>query len=108
MKIRINSHYEIDKLKDKLKNPKKGDTYVLYNTWLNPDNSYSSSEDYINIVIAKVKKKNLFFYKNLNKYKIPIDELENIITTGPIGTIEFYNYYDHQNFIEKQKSEQNI
>lgn len=65
-----------------------------------------SSEDYTNIVIAKVKKKHLYYYKNLNRYKIPIDELENIIVTGPIGSIEFYNQYDYQKYIEEEKLKQ--
>lgn len=105
MKIRINGYYEFDKIKTNLRNPKKGDTYVLYNGWLDPS-PYSASEDYINIVIAKVKKRNLYYYKNLNKYKIPIDELENIIFTGSVGTIEFYNHYEYQKYIEEEKAKQ--
>ena len=105
MKLRINSYYGIDQLKSKLKNPTKGDTYVLYNMWLD-SNPHIISEDYINIVVAKVKKKHLYYYKNLTRYKIPIDELENIIVTGPVGTIEFYNQYEYQDYVEKQKLEQ--
>lgn len=103
MKIRINNLWEFDKIKDHLKNPKKGDSYVFYKAWELPN---IGSSEYCKIIISKVKRKNLHYYKELKKFKIKINELENIIESGLSSFMEFYNYYDYQNYIEAEKSKQ--
>lgn len=103
MKLMIRNEWEFDKIKSNLENPKKGDTYAFYKMWPMPS---IGSDEYCRIVISKVEKRNLYYYKNLTKFKIPIDELQNIVESHCHGHIEFYNQYEYQDYIEKQKLEQ--
>lgn len=100
MKIKLHNEWEFDKIQFNLKNPKKGDTYTFYKMWALPN---IGSSEYCRIVICKVEKRNLYYYKNLTKFKIPINELENIIGSHCNGVIEFYNQYEFQKFIEEQQ-----
>ena len=92
--IVIQNEWELDAIKNNLKNPKQGDTY----TWHTVNSS-------IKIVIGLVKNKNLYYYKNSHRFKIPITELENIITSV-YGCFEFYNQYEYQKYIEEEKLKQ--
>lgn len=103
MKLIIHNEWEFDKIKFNLENPKKGDTYTFYKMWSMPS---IGSDEYCRIVISKVEKRNLYYYKNLTKFKIPIDELENVVESHCHGHIEFCNQYEYQDYIEKQKLEQ--
>ena len=92
MKITINSNWDIDQIKENLENPKQGDTY-----------SWSRDKGDIKIVIGTINEKTLFYYKRSVRFEIPINELENLITSIDDGWFEFYNHYDNQEYIKEEK-----
>lgn len=99
--IIIQNEWDLDKIQNNLKNPKQGDSY----TWWTNHGTINTINDTIKIVVGLVKNKNLYYYRNSHRFKIPISELENIITSI-YGWFEFYNQYDYQKYIEEEKSKQ--
>ena len=100
--IIIQNEWDLDKIQYNLKNPKQGDTYTWHITHCNINTNIN---DTVKIVIGLVKSKNLYYYKNTHRFKIPISELENIITSM-YGYFEFYNQYEYQKYIDEEKSKQ--
>jgi hypothetical protein len=100
--IVIQNEWDLDKIQNNLKNPKQGDTYIWHVTHCNINTNIN---DAVKIVIGLVKNKNLYYYKNTQRFKIPITELENIITSV-YGVFEFYNQYEYQKYIEEEKLKQ--
>lgn len=96
MIVQIPYDCEFNKIKENLKNPKKGDTYIWYR-----------NQKPIKLVVCSVKNKNFSYFIDGKKFKIPINELEDLINSIYTESFKFFNYYEHQNFIEKQKLENN-
>lgn len=94
--IIIQNEWELNKIKENLKNPKQGDTYIWYR-----------NHKAVKLVIGLVKNKNLRYFIDGKKFKITINELYNIINSVFTESIEFYNHYEYQKYIEEEKLKSN-